>query len=109
MQFMEDNQATITILTAGESQSMRHTDWEVATAVPIKSVADLLTKPFTGPAKWQHAIDLIRLVDYKYQQPKTVVASPRGEGDYDMITIEFCCSKNSRLGEENRKYSKGVR
>lgn len=27
-------------------------------------VADLLTKPFTSPAKWQHAIDLIGLVDY---------------------------------------------
>ena len=26
VQFMEDNQATITILTTGESQSMRHTD-----------------------------------------------------------------------------------
>lgn len=36
-------------------------------------VADLLTKPFTSPAKWQHAIDPIGLVDYEYQIPKTTI------------------------------------
>ena len=131
VQFMEDNQATITILTTGESQSMRHTDrtqrvsfgwlqqqfqgdqFDLVNVNTSYQVADLLTKPFTSPAKWQHAIDLLGLVDYEYTPPTkpTLVASPRGEGDscYDRIMIEYCCSENSKLGEENRKHAKGCK
>ena len=76
-------------------------------------MADLLTKPFTSPAKWQHAIDFLGLVDYEFQPTTkpTLVASPRGEGDssYDRIMIEYCCSEDSKLGEENRKQAKGCK
>ena len=131
VQFMEDNQATITILTNGESQSMRHTDrtqrvsfgwlqqqfkddqFDLVNVNTSYQVADLLTKPFTSPAKWQHAIDLLGLVDYEHTPTSkpTLVASPRGEGDssYDRIMIEYCCSENSKLGEENRKHAKGCK
>ena len=131
VQFMEDNQATITILTNGESQSMRHTDrtqrvsfgwlqqqfkddqFDLVNVSTSYQVADLLTKPFTSPAKRQHAIDLLGLVDYEHSPPSkpTLVASPRGEGDssYDRIMIEYCCSENSKLGEENRKHSRGCK
>ena len=130
VQFMEDNQATITILTNGESRSMRHTDrtqrvsfgwlqqqfkddqFDLVNVNTSYQVADLLTKPFTSPAKWQHAIDLLGLVDEHTPTSKpTLVASPRGEGDssYDRIMIEYCCSENSKLGEENRKHAKGCK
>ena len=131
VQFMEDNQATITILTTGESQSMRHTDrtqrvsfgwlqqqfqsdqFDLVNMSTSYQVADLLTKPFTSPAKWQHAIDLLGLVDYEFKPitKPTLVASPRGEGDssYDRIMIEYCCSENSKLGEESRKQAKGCK
>ena len=96
-QFMEDNQATITILTTGESQSMRHTDrtqrvsfgwlqqqfqtnqFDLVNVNTSYQVADLLTKPFTSPAKWQHAIDLIGLVDYEYQ-PQISRCITKGRG-----------------------------
>ena len=77
VKFMEDNQATITILSTGHSQSMRHANrtqcvsfrwlkqqfecgqFELVNVKTDFQVADILTKPFTSPAKWEHALRLI--------------------------------------------------
>ena len=70
---MEDNQATITIISTGKSQGMRHAprtqpvsfrwmkqqfelgQFELVNVNTTFQVADILTKPFTSPAKWIHA------------------------------------------------------
>ena len=74
---MEDNQATITILLTGSSNTMRHTErtqkvsfawlrqqfefgnFLMLNADTREQVADIFTKPFTDRSKWQHALRLI--------------------------------------------------
>ena len=73
---MEDNQATITVMSTG-SASMRHMKktqninfkwlkqqfecklFDLLNVGTNFKVADMLTKAFTRPAPWQHAINLI--------------------------------------------------
>ena len=78
---MEDNQATITILLTGSSNTMRHTErtqkvsfawlrqqfefgnFLMLNADTREQVADIFTKPFTDRPKWQHALRLIAHTD----------------------------------------------
>jgi len=79
VKFMEDNQASITVMSTGNSSTMRYanktqnicfkwmkqqfeeeqfdlinvgTDWQTA---------DILTTPFTSPRKWEHALRLMSI------------------------------------------------
>ena len=108
---MEDNQATITIRTNGSPTQMRHADrtqrvsfgWLkqqfeseqfVLTNVNTNSqAADILTKPFTSPAKWDNAIHLLGM---RYVKQKPSMVASRGDGDYDRLLVEFCCSDESK-------------
>ena len=73
VKFMEDNQATITVMSTGSSASMRHMNktqnlnfkwlkqqfernqFDLLNVGTSYQVADILTKAFTRPALWQHA------------------------------------------------------
>ena len=77
VKFMEDNQATITVMSTGSSASMRHMNktqninfkwlkqqfeckqFDLLNVGTSYQVADILTKAFTRPALWQHATQLI--------------------------------------------------
>ena len=124
---MEDNQATITILTNGSSSQMRHTDrtqrvsfgwlkqqfeseqFDLINVNTNYQAADILTKPFTSPAKWDNAV---RLLGMQFVKSKTSMLASRGDGNTednkrnDRLLVEFCCSENSKLGED-RKSAKG--
>ena len=122
VKFMEDNQATITILTNGSSTQMRHTDrtqrvsfgwlkqqfesnqFDLINVNTNYQAADILTKPFTSPAKWENAINLLGMGYDK----KTSLAASRGDGDYDRLLVEVCCSEDSKLGQ-NRQESSGCK
>ena len=122
VKFMEDNQATITILTNGSSTQMRHTDrtqrvsfgwlkqqfesnqFDLINVNTNYQAADILTKPFTSPAKWENAIHLLGM---KYEK-KPYLAASRGDGDYDRLLVEVCCSEDSKLGQ-NRQASTGCK
>ena len=78
---MEDNQATVTILLTGSSNTMQHTErtqkvsfawlrqqFEFGNFLTLNAdtrdqVADIFTKPFTDRSKWQHALRLIAHTD----------------------------------------------
>ena len=88
IQFPEDNQATITIVTKGDSEKMRHTDrtqnisfgwlkqqfevkhFNMVNVDTSEQVADVFTKPFAEKAKWLHALRLINHVDCPGIAPK---------------------------------------
>ena len=73
----EDNLATITIVSKGDSEKMRHTDrtqnisfgwlkqqfeaehFDMANVDTLEQVADIFTKPFAEKTKWLHALRLI--------------------------------------------------
>ena len=75
--FCEDNQATVHIIQTGNSAQLRHADRTQRTSLAwlreqfskgffnlvnvntVYQVADILTKPFTSKAKWNHACNLI--------------------------------------------------
>ena len=77
VQFLEDNQATITIVNKGDSEKMRHTDrtqnisfgwlkqqfeaehFDMVNVDTLEQVADIFTKPFAEKTKWLHALRLI--------------------------------------------------
>ena len=79
IQFLEDNQATITIITKGDSEKMRHTDrtqrisfgwlkqqferglFNMINVGTDEQVADIFTKPFADKTKWQKALALISI------------------------------------------------
>ena len=81
VQFMEDNQATITIILKGDSEKMRHTDrtqnisfgwlkqqfergfFNMVNVATLEQVADIFTKPFAEKGKWHHALKLINHLD----------------------------------------------
>ena len=81
VQFMEDNQATITIILKGDSEKMRHTDrtqnisfgwlkqqfergfFNMINVATLEQVADIFTKPFAEKSKWYHALKLINHLD----------------------------------------------
>ena len=80
VQFMEDNQATITIILKGDSEKMRHTDrtqrisfgwleqqferklFNMINVGTKEQGADIFTKPFADKSKWDHAMKLINHV-----------------------------------------------
>ena len=88
IQFLEDNQATITIVTKGDSEKMRHTDrtqnisfgwlkqqfevkrFNMVNVDTSEQVADVFTKPFAEKAKWLHALRLINHIDCPGIAPK---------------------------------------
>ncbi|CAE7339498.1 GIP, partial [Symbiodinium sp. CCMP2456] len=65
VQFLEDNQATVTIVSKGDSEKMRHTGTLIAKHFNVENVdileqvADISTKSFAEKAKWDHALRLI--------------------------------------------------
>ena len=78
LKFQEDNQATIQILKTSKNPALRHLSrthrvnisWLCEVFKDLKEVelvycksdeqaADILTKAFTNPIKWQAALDLI--------------------------------------------------
>ena len=81
IQFLEDDQATITIITKGDSEKMRHTDrtqrisfgwlkqqferglFSMINVGTDEQVADIFTKPFADKTKWHKALALINHVD----------------------------------------------
>ena len=81
VQFMEDNQATITIILKGDSEKMRHTDrtqnisfgwlrqqfergfFNMINVATLGQVADIFTKPFSEKSKWYHALYLINHIE----------------------------------------------
>ena len=84
-QFLEDNQATITIITKGDSEKMRHTDrtqrisfgwlkqqferglFNMINVGTHEQVADIFTKPFADKIKWHKVLALINHVDCSKQ------------------------------------------
>ena len=143
MKFMEDNQASIILVSTGNSSTMRcanktqnicfkwmkqqfeeeqfdlinvGTDWQGA---------DILTKPFTSPTKWEHALRLmaigkiwidadnkskVRQVDPKPACPANAndQGGYKGSNSFQRMLIEFCCSNDSKLCAP-REASKGCR
>ena len=89
VRFMEDNQATITILSNGNSVNMRHTDrtqrvsfswlketfdsdqFDLINVNTLHQAADVLTKPFTSPQKWDSALYMMNMVSYTYLKPSS--------------------------------------
>ena len=81
VQFLEDNQATMTIITKGDSEKMRHTDrtqrisfgwlkqqferglFNMINVDTDEQVADIFTKPFSDKTKWNRALALINHID----------------------------------------------
>ena len=78
-------------------------------------VADILTKPFTSPAKWEHALRLIGIGPSLVQssgQCKARASAPANASSADSdqggdstkyphrLLVEFCCSATSKLGEK---------
>lgn len=144
VQFMEDNQATITVCSTGSSPAMRHVNktqnvsfkwlkqqfernqFELINVGTDWQVADILTKAFTSPTKWQHALRLLGIgppwIDESSAAVKvgqvdtrhaTVAKDQGGEGHdqsnmegCNRMLIEFCCGPNSRLCQP-RKASSG--
>ena len=93
IQFLEDNQATITSITKGDSEKMRHTDrtqrisfgwlkqqlerglFNMINVGTDEQVADIFTKPFADKTKWQKALALINHVDCSKQPLRNNVAT----------------------------------
>ena len=133
VKFMEDNQATITVMSTGSSASMRHMNktqninfkwlkqqfeckqFDLLNVGTSFQVADILTKPFTRPALWLHAIHLIGIGPTKVEEaaarhtaapnstkvPKLATAAGNQGGSQKSfkprMLIEFCCSDDSKL------------
>ena len=141
VKFMEDNQATITVMSTGSSASMRHMNktqninfkwlkqqfeckqFDLLNVGTNFQVADILTKAFTRPALWQHAIKLISIGPTKVesgargdakpslkQVPKLASAAGNQGGsskdNVPRMLIEFCCSEDSKLSTP-RKSNEG--
>ena len=93
VQFLEDNQATITIITKGDSEKMRHTDrtprisfgwfqqqferglFNMINVGTDEQVADIFTKPFADKTKWHKALALINHVDCSKQTLRSNIAT----------------------------------
>ena len=133
VKFLEDNQATITVMSTGSSASMRHMNktqninfkwlkqqfeckqFDLLNVGTSFQVADILTKPFTRPALWLHAIHLIGIGPTKVEEaaarhtaapnstkvPKLATAAGNQGGSQKpckpRMLIEFCCSDDSKL------------
>ena len=94
VKFMEDNQATIAVMATGSSASMRHMNktqninfkwlkqqfeckqFDLLNVGTNFQVAGILTKAFTRPALWQHAIHLIGIGPTKVDEAARDAATP---------------------------------
>ena len=130
MKFMEDNQATITVCQSGSSASMRHTNktqnisfkwikqqfekeqFDLLNVGTLHQVADILTKPFPEPKKWEHALRLIGIGATKVpgcrSEARPSVATVGHQGGIQRLLIEFCCAHDSKLSEK-RDATKGCK
>ena len=79
VKFMEDNQASITVMSTGNSSTMRYANktqnicfkwmkqqfeeeqFDLINVGTNWQTADILTKPFTSPTKWEHALRLMAI------------------------------------------------
>ena len=95
VKFMEDNQATITVMSTGSSASMRHMNktqninfkwwkqqfeckqFDLLNVGTNFQVADILTKAFTRPGLWQHAINLSGIGPTKVEEAARDDAMPQ--------------------------------
>ena len=86
VKFMEDNQATMTVMSTGSSASMRHINktqninfkwlkqqfeckqFDLLNVGTNFQVAGILPKAFTRPALWQHAVNLIGIGPTKVEK-----------------------------------------
>ena len=134
---MEDNQATITVVATGNSQSMRHANrtqrisfrwlkqqfergqFDLLNVGTLYQVADILTKAFSSPSKWFHALRLIGIGEplvgkddkvRSFDKTAIAVAAQQHESSIEVnrLLVEFCCSANSKLGQ-SRSASKGCK
>ena len=142
VKFMEDNQASITVMGTGNSSTMRYANktqnicfkwmkqqfeeeqFDLINVGTNWQTADILTKPFTSPTKWEHALRLmaigktwidadkpkVRQVDSKPACPANVddQGGRDGSNSFQRMLIEFCCSSDSKLCTP-RQASKGCR
>ena len=134
---MEDNQATITVMSTGSSASMRHMNktqninfkwlkqqfeckqFDLLNIGTSFQVADILTKAFTRPALWLHAIQLIGIGPTKVEEAARGTAAPNSTKVPKLATaagnqggsekpfeprmlIEFCCSDDSKLSTQRK-------
>ena len=133
MVFLEDNQATIRIIESGRSPSFRHTDktqrlnlswlaeqfkrkhFKLVYVGSTLQAADILTKPFANSEKWKRAVHLVAVWPQSpKRQAKKSKACPgelrASQSDpHDRVLVEFCCDKNSKLGDTSRPASKGCK
>ena len=138
---MEDNQASTTVMGTGNSLTMRYGNktqnicfkwmkqqfeneqFGLINVGTLWQTADILTKPFTSPTKWEHALRLMSIgpswinddgkVRHLDSRPGCVAnVSHRGGQDdstkFRRLLIEFCCSNDSKLCTP-REASKGCR
>ena len=135
--FMEENQATITVMSTGSSASMRHMNktqninfkwlkqlfdckqfdrFNIGTNF---QAAGILTKAFTRPALWQHAIHLIGIGPTKVDEAARDAATPTSTKVPKLATvagnqggsektfeprmlIEFCCPEGSKCSTQRK-------
>ena len=135
VKFMEDNQATITVMSTGSSASTRHMNktqninfkwlkqqfeckqFDLLNVGTNFQVADILTKAFTRPALWLHAIQLIGIGPTKVDEAARDAAAPNSTKVPKLATaagnqggseksfeprmlIEFCCSDDLKLSTQ---------
>ena len=141
VKFMEDNQASITVMGTGNSSTMRYANktqnicfkwmkqqfeneqFDLINVGTLWQTADILTKPFTSPTKWEHALRLMNIgpawigadgkVRHLDSRPACVanVSHQGGQDDsskFQRLLIEFCCSADSKLSTP-RDASKGCK
>ena len=142
VKFMEDNQASITVMGTGNSSTMRYANktqnicfkwmkqlfedeqFDLINVGTLWQTADILTKPFTSPSKWEHALRLMAIGKSWVEADKTKVRSvdskpacpanandqggDNGSNSFQRLLIEFCCSSDSKLCTP-RQASKGCR
>ena len=131
IKFMEDNQATITVCQSGSSASMRHTNktqnisfkrikqqfekdqCDLLNVGTLHQVAaDIFTKPFPEPKKWEHAVRLIGIGATKVpgcrSEARPSVATVGHQGGIQRLLIEFFCAHDSKLSEK-RDATKGCK
>ena len=142
VKFMEDNQASITVMGTGNSSTMRYANktqnicfkwmkqqfeeeqFDLINVGTNWQTADILTKPFTSPTKWEHALRLMAIgktwIDADKPKVRQVDSKPAcpanandqggrdGSNSFQRMLIEFCCSSDSKLCTP-RQASKGCR
>ena len=98
--FCEDNQATTHIIQTGNSAQLRHARTSLArlreqclkgffnlvNVNTVYQVADILTKPFTSKAKWDHACNLIGVRWVQLDGHITIKPAPASEAQASAVS-----------------------